>query len=390
MGIFGTSEDHEFTMGENTKFCQFAFKICPACDRGYDQEMVICPADRTMLLTPQFNVSCGNELEDWLHQSPYVDSRHCVQCLRHFYKHDSDRCPHDNSLLVTCTTFKQEKGPTLEDRYVLDKYIGCGTRSDVVRAFDLEKEEFVAIKFLHYHHFNDKKTYERFLKLTNGIAVMNHPNVMGVLSAQATWYGRLYVVMKFIVGDSLKNKIETLKNDPGNVVETFIALCSGLAHAHGLDIVHSNILPSNIYIASEDGTNPRPMLVDFGIAERMFQDMEWDRPSTDTHTASVYGSAKGFAPEFCGGTRPTPQSDIYQLGCCLYEALVGKPVFEADNMMSVIVKHLYETPKNLGDYSPIPERLRKAVLKCLEKQPQERFQTATELQNELEACIPDL
>lgn len=343
-----------------------------------------------MLLTPQFNVSCGNELEDWLRQSPYLNSRHCAKCQRHFYKLDSDRCPHDNGHLIQCSRFEKGKGPTLEDRYVLESYIGCGTRSDVVRAFDLKKEEFVAIKFLAYHHFNDKKTYKRFLKLTEGLDAMNHPNVMGVLSAKATSYGRLYVVMKYIVGDSLNNKMETLKDDPANVVEMFIALCSGLAHAHRLNIVHSNILPSNIYIASEDGKNPRPMLVDFGIAERMFQDMEWDKPSTDTHTASVYGSPKGFAPEFCGGTRPTPRSDIYQLGCCLYEALVGKPVFEANNMMSVIVKHLYDTPENLGDDSPLPERLRKAVLKSLEKKPEDRFQTATELQNELEACVQDL
>jgi serine/threonine-protein kinase len=129
------------------------------------------------------------------------------------------------------------------------------------------------------------------------------------------------------------------------------------------------------------------MLVDFGIAERMFQDMEWDKPSTDTHTSSVYGSTSGFSPEFCGGTRASARSDIYQLGCCLYQALVGKPVFEADNVMSVIVKHLYEAPENLGDNSPLPERLRKTVLKCLEKKPEDRFQTATELQNELEACL---
>lgn len=376
-------------MGDNTKFCQFALKICPTCDRGYDRDMVLCPADKTMLLTPRFNMSSGNDLEDWLNQSPYIDSRHCAKCHKHFYKLDSERCPHDNALLIPCNTSQKGKGPTLEDRYVLESFIGCGARSDVARAFDLETEEFVAIKFLNYHHFNDKKASDRFLKLSEGTSAMNHPNVMRVLSARATWYGRLYVVLQFVVGDSLRDTIGTLKDDPANVVEIFIALCSGLAHAHALNIVHSNILPSNIYIASEDGRNPRPMLVDFGIAERMFQDMEWDKPSTDTHTASVYGSPSGFAPEFCNGTRPTARTDIYQLGCCLYEALVGKPVFEADNMMSIIVKHLYDAPE-FGKKCRLPERLRTTVLKCLEKKPEDRYQSATELQNELEACLPEL
>lgn len=376
-------------MVDNTKACQFADKICPACNRGYKYNMVMCPVDRTMLLSPQFNVSCGNELEDWLRRSPFEDSKHCVKCLRHYFKPESDICPNDNEPLVECVTIEKGPGPTLEDRYALDLFIGSGKRSDVARAFDLKTEEFVAIKFLHYHNFNDKKTSQRFLKLSEGTSSMNHPNILGVLSASTTWYGRLYVVMRFVVGESLKERIGRLKDDPANVVEMFIALCSGLAHAHSLDIIHSNILCSNIYIASEDGTNPRPMLVDFGIAERMFQDVEWDKPSTDTHTASVYGSPAGFAPEFCQGTRPTPRSDLYQLGCCLYEALVGKPVFEADNVMSVIVKHLYDAP-DFGDDSALSERLRKAVLKCLEKKPEERFQTATELQNELEACLPEL
>ncbi len=258
----------------------------------------------------------------------------------------------------------------LTDRYDLIKKLGQGGMATVYLAWDTHLERHVAIKVIDDKQIEENEGIERFIREAKIISSLNHPNIVHIhdIVHQDDTY---FIVMEYIDGPSLNDLLETSQFNENQVISFATQICSGLAHAHEKGIVHRDIKPHNILLAS----NGNYKIVDFGISKYM--------DSTQlTLTGIVMGSVHYFSPEQASGQAIKPSSDIYSLGIVMYEMLSGNVPFDAENYIAIAVKHMNE---------PVPDRLlninvtlKQIVLKALEKNPTKRFQTATEMKSSLE------
>ena len=184
-----------------------------------------------------------------------------------------------------------------------------------------------------------------------------------------------YLVMDYLDGLPLSAAIKQGGPlSPSGAIGIFSQICSAVSYAHAQGILHRDLKPSNIILGkNHDGTDSATV-VDFGIAK-----MLWNEDSgKTTSTGAILGSPLYMSPEQCRGDRLDARSDIYSLGCLMYEALTGSPPFRGENTVQLIYKHLNETPDFPADLF-IPQGLIDIILKCLKKDRSDRFQSADEL-----------
>ncbi len=343
-----------------------------------------------MLVTTEWERVHDDELESWLLQSRHYGQKHCLRCHKHFKKGLDTTCPHDGSKLERCIQ-NEIDGPILEDKYQLKSFIGNGKMSRVYYALEVDTGAPRVVKFLRSDLSTDDRTVIRYLKVAKAASELQHPSIVRTYSANVTDGGAPYVVTQYLSGQSIKDElVKRNRFDPLTALNIFIDVARGLQYSHANKVIHTNLTPSNIYILQKDDRSSG-MLVDFGAAERLFRSMgEW--PSTGekstAETTNVYGDPMGICPEFCTGSRANNRSDIYQFGCSFYEALNGRPPFVRDRTLATIMAHVKDQP---DEFEPdISETLRTVTLECLKKNPDERFQSATELRFVLEECRKEL
>jgi serine/threonine-protein kinase len=226
----------------------------------------------------------------------------------------------------------------LDQRYELLDHIGSGAMASVWRAHDRRLDREVAIKMLSELLASDSAFRHRFEREAVHVASLKHPNIVAVYDAgnEGDTY---YIVMELVEGESLQAEIEAAAPYLGvdRTAEIAAQLLAGLGHAHGKGIVHRDIKPANILITA-DGT---AKLVDFGIA----------RAAGDAKRVTTMGEFMGTpayaSPEQLDARSATAATDLYSLGCVLYECLAGHPPFEAEIPVGVIAQHLQATPRSL-------------------------------------------
>jgi len=358
--------------------------------------MAVCIHDLHMLVTLDWDHD-ADEVEGWLARSKFFGSKHCLRCNRHFRKMFESFCPDDGSVLEKCIQ-KETDGPILEGKYQLKSFIGNGRLSRVYYAIELETGAPRVVKFLRADLTTDQRTVSRYVKVSKTAMNLQHPNVVRTYAVGTTETGAPYVVTQYLAGQSLRDELmKRNRLDEVSTLNIFIDLARGLQYAHANNVMHTNLTPSNIYVIQK-GERASAMLVDFGAAQRLFRGMDWgdkgakaeddDEDDADAGTSNVYGDPLGMCPEFCTGSRPSYQSDIYQVGCCLYEALNGRPPFLRNRVMATIMAHTKDPP---DEFEPgICETLKTVTLECLKKSPEERFQSATELRYVLEECRKEI
>ncbi len=339
-----------------------------------------------MLITMDWNYD-SDELEAWLARSRFYGSKHCLRCSKHFKRTLDPYCPDDGGQLERCIPVETD-GPSLEGKYQLKSYIGHGKLSRVYYAMEIGSLTPRVVKFLRTDLAEDEKTVKRYLEVARAAMTLQHPNIVKTYSADVAERSTPYVVTQYLAGLSLReellkrNKIDTL-----SALNIFIELVRGLQYAHAHDVIHTNLTPSNVYVIQK-GMSDSAMIVDFGAAERLFRDVQWQGEQTAAETTNVYGDPLGICPEFCVGKRPTFLSDIYQVGCCLYEALNGRPPFLRNNALATMMAHAKEEP---DEFEPtVNETLKAITLACLNKRPEDRIQSATELRCVLEKSRKEL
>jgi serine/threonine protein kinase/Flp pilus assembly protein TadD len=270
---------------------------------------------------------------------------------------------------------KQEltTGATFAGRYQIIEELGKGGMGKVYKAQDTEIKEKVALKLIKPEISVDKKTIERFQNELKYARKISHRNVcrMYDLNKEA---GSYFITMEFVSGEDLKSFIRRsgrLTISKG--IDIVKQICEGLDEAHRLGVVHRDLKPSNIMI-DNDG-NAR--IMDFGIARSI-------EGKGITGAGVMIGTPEYMSPEQVEGKDIDQRSDIYSLGVILYEMLTGRVPFEGETALNIAVKQKTENPVNPREYNEqISEDLSSVILKCLEKEKEKRYQSASELRSEL-------
>ncbi|HEY2854714.1 MAG TPA: serine/threonine-protein kinase [Gemmatimonadaceae bacterium] len=267
----------------------------------------------------------------------------------------------------------------LSDHYELDSEIGRGGMGIVYRAKDRRLKRTVAIKLLppELAFRSDIKT--RFLREAETAAQLSHPNIVPIYTVDET-EGLVFFVMAYVDGENLAKRIFERGVLPCDEVRRILRdVADALAYAHERGVVHRDIKPDNIIIASQTG---RPMVTDFGIARAVS-----DGDSRLTATGMAIGTPAYMSPEQAAGERTIDgRSDLYSLGIVAYQMLAGEPPFVAGSTPAMLVKHISERPLPVQQRrADVPEDLARAVMLMLEKDPANRFPSASALVTALDS-----
>jgi len=246
---------------------------------------------------------------------------------------------------------------------------------EVWRALDTDLDREVAVKILPESFASDENRLERFHREAKALAALSHPNLLDIYDVGAT-NGIHYAVTELLEGDTLRERITPSGLPWKKVTSIGSAVADGLAAAHGRGIIHRDIKPENLFITA-DG---RVKILDFGLAS-VHEEAEPDaETATITEAGTVMGTPGYMAPEQVKGKQADTRSDIFSLGCVIYEMASGHRAFGGDTGVEVLAAILKEEPPQLSSSgAAVPVDLERAVHRCLEKRPEARFQSAADL-----------
>lgn len=264
-------------------------------------------------------------------------------------------------------------GSTIGGRYQIIEELGKGGMGRVYRVLDKKLNEEIALKLIKPEISRDKKIVERFsneLKIARKIV---HKNIARMFDLNED-NGTHYITMEFVRGEDLKKLIRKMGSlSAGQAIPIAKQICEGLGEAHRLGVVHRDLKPQNVMV-DEDG-NAR--IMDFGIARSI-------ETKGITGAGVMIGTPEYMSPEQVEGKEVDPRSDIYSLGVILYEMVTGQVPFEGDTPFTIGVKHKSEKPRDPKELNAqIPDDLSQVILKCLEKERENRYQDAEELRSDL-------
>lgn len=270
-------------------------------------------------------------------------------------------------------------GKRLDGRYEIKEIIGVGGMAVVYKAFDNQENRVVAVKILKEEFISNEEFVRRFKNESKAIAMLSHPNIVKVYDVS---FGDLiqYIVMEYIDGITLKEYIEregSLRWK--DAVHFTIQILKGLQHAHDKGIVHRDVKPQNIMVLP-DGTIK---VTDFGIAR-------FARSEQRTITDKAIGSVHYISPEQARGERTDEKTDIYSVGVILYEMLTGRLPFQAESAVSVAIMQLQREPQLPTEINgSIPLGLEQITMHAMQKNPERRYQSASEMLCDLGAFRKD-
>ncbi len=260
-----------------------------------------------------------------------------------------------------------------DGRYRIVRKLGSGGMADVYLAEDEELGRRVAVKILNDRHANDESFVERFRREAKNAAGLSHPNIVSIYD-RGEAEGTYYIAMEYLDGRSLKELVVARGPLPiGDAIQFTRQVLGALRFAHRKGVVHRDIKPHNV-MADADG---RLKVTDFGIARAGVSQM--------TEAGSIIGTAQYLSPEQARGAGVDQRSDLYSVGILLYEMLTGTVPFTGESPVEIAMKHLSDTPRPPSLQRPeIPPDLDMVVLRALAKSPDDRFQTAEEMDAELD------
>jgi beta-lactam-binding protein with PASTA domain/predicted Ser/Thr protein kinase len=266
------------------------------------------------------------------------------------------------------------EGAVVDGRYRIQRRLGSGGMADVWLAEDAHLQREVALKVLHRRFAQDREFVERFRREAESAAGLQHPNVVAVYD-RGEFEGNYYIAMQYVEGPTLKQLIGGgLTPEEAVPLIRQVLEAARFAHRHG--IVHRDLKPQNVIVDPEG----KALVTDFGIARAGVSEI--------TQTGSVMGTPHYLSPEQAQGFEVTSVSDLYSIGVILYEALTGRVPFEGESAVAVAMKQVSETPQRPSSINPqVSPALDAVVMRALEKEPGQRFQSADAFIAALDAAM---
>jgi len=271
-------------------------------------------------------------------------------------------------------------------QYIIEKTIGGGGCGIVYAARHHALRQRVAIKVMRGELTLFPSTVTRFLREAEAVHRIRHPNIVTIHDFGEIAPGLPYYVMELLEGVELREHLaQHGRFSPREALELFAPVCEAVAAAHAAKIIHRDIKANNVMVA-EIGGKRVVKLLDFGIA-KMLQ-TESSGPGL-TEPGARIGTARNMAPEQIRGERVDERADIYALGVLLYQLLTGEYPFHGDQPRQLAVLHLQAPPPRPSAIAPVPPEIDAVVLRCLEKEPDKRFQSVTALLEALKSAVGD-
>ncbi|MCA9801044.1 MAG: serine/threonine protein kinase [Cyanobacteria bacterium HKST-UBA02] len=270
-------------------------------------------------------------------------------------------------------------GKTVGGHFEVLSVLGKGGMSTVYKARHILLDRIVAIKFVLPKLVHDEKTIWRFQQEAKAATSLQHPNICGVKEFGLDERGCPFLVMDLIDGQTLKDLIGKRLAEK-RIIELARQICAGLEYAHAQGVIHRDLKPENIVVTRDKSGAEEVKILDFGIAKLLRDDEEG--PNL-TKTGDIFGTPTYMSPEQCLGKRVDRRSDIYSLGCLLYEMAAGKPPFASDSSLEMLMLHVNESPPPLEKLS-VTADMEKIIYCCLRKDPDERYQSIKDLASDLE------
>lgn len=366
--------------------------------------------------------SCPSDLELQSFAVGAVDSqrlralvkhlKHCSSCNESLERHDTfkDRFVHDISQLETrCSAVEVDvprevfagakqavtslgltssnmnldpgrryakrvaEGPCYLGRFELQAELGDGAFGYVFRAYDPKLDRTVAVKILRSGSLADETEIDRFFHEARSAAQLQHPGIVALYECGRTEDDVCFLVAEYVDGHTLENRLQSNRMEPQQAATWVAELADALQFAHDRDVIHRDIKPSNIIL----DTAQRPHITDFGLAKRLVADQ------TMTSDGHVVGTPAYMSPEQARGDRVDSRSDVYSLGVILFELLTGERPFQGNRrlLMNQVINDDPRSPRELDDH--IPKDLETICLKAMAKSVNRRYQSATELADDL-------
>jgi serine/threonine-protein kinase len=285
------------------------------------------------------------------------------------------------------TELSNLEGEVLDGRYRVLRLLGTGGMGAVYEAEHIEIGRKLAIKVLHPRYSRQADLVARFRREARAATKVGHPNIVEVTDSGTTEHGDVYFVMERLdgldLGEVLRHE-RRIAADRTVVIATQI--CRALSAAHAAGIIHRDLKPENIFLCSRDGNADFVKVLDFGIAKHDMGNQNLPRRMTAPGVAM--GTPEYMAPEQAAGKSIDGRVDIYSVGAIMYEMLTAEPPHRGDSIIEVLQKKATEQPRSIREYDPsVPEALERVVLRCLERDADQRPQTMGELEYELNKAM---
>jgi len=293
-------------------------------------------------------------------------------------------CKHDGTLLIP---IKEDLmiGTTLADKYRIESEIGRGGMSVVYKGRHELMDRMVAIKMLQAQLVNDQTSIKRFKQEAKAASCLTHTNVITVYDCDVSPGGQPYLVMDYLVGESLADIIKRENHvEEMRALNIFIQACDALEHAHLKGVLHRDLKSSNIMLVDFEGKTDVVKVVDFGIAKLMPNSGK--QSQNLTQTGEIFGSPIYMSPEQCLGSHLDARSDIYSMGAMLYESLMGMPPLMGDTIIDTMQMHVSTVPASFADMRHdlnIHPQFEAVVFKALEKKPEDRYASMEQFRDAL-------
>ena len=302
-----------------------------------------------------------------------ADTKFCGNCAEPLHPPEKITAPPTKTLQTTPIELKT--GTIFAGRFEVIEELGKGGMGKVYKVLDKEVNEKIALKLLKPEIATDENTIERFRNELKFARKVGHPNVcrMYDLNREGDTH---YITMELVSGEDLKSTITRIGQLPvGKAIAISKQVCSGLAEAHRLGVVHRDLKPQNVMLDKEGNAR----IMDFGIARSL-------KAKGLTGAGVMIGTPEYMSPEQVEVKDVDQRSDIYSLGVILYEMVTGRLPFEGETSIAVAMKHKSEAPQDPGKVNTqIPDELSRVILRCLEKDKEKRYQSAGEVRAELDA-----
>ena len=328
-----------------------------------------------------------------------MDLRTAVDCLEPDSMHKSTRLMANLRPMLessdavkdysTGETREKQVDDIVSEKYRIEKVLGRGGMSVVYLARHISLGKLVAIKMMHLNMVATGSFLQRFEREAKIASSLNHTNIVGVHDFGEDAHGQPYLIMDYVNGETLEELIaDRQKLDPGFCVPIFMQICDALTTMHNKGFVHRDLKPSNVIVkVKSSGTHIT--LVDLGIAKSI---VESSATARLTAHGQMFGSPTYMSPEQCIGQDADFRSDLYALGCLMYDALSGGPPFDHDSTYNVMWQHVNEPPSRLPfleEHSKVPEHMQTIMFKLLQKAPNQRYQSADEVKAELSLLLQE-